>query len=251
MRVLLLANNRVAVDVARCIREQGDSIVGVVLHPKGRRKCGDQILAAAQMEDAFVVDASELSDPLVLQQIAGLSAEIGVSCFFGYILRPFLLDGFPLGCINLHPALLPCNRGSFPNVWSIVDGTPAGATLHYIDAGLDTGDIVAQQEVAVEFADTGETLYRKLEAACAELFRNTWPSIRAGSAARRPQTGAESSCHKKSDVARIDAIDLDQVYTARNLLNILRARTFQGYRGAYVVENGRKIYIELQLTPET
>jgi methionyl-tRNA formyltransferase len=250
MRVLLLANNRVAVDVARCIREHGDSIIGVVLHPKNRRRCGDEILASAQMEDDLVIDASELSDPAVLQRIAGLSTQIGVSCFFGYILRPPLLDSFPLGCINLHPALLPCNRGSFPNVWSIVEGTPAGATLHYVDAGLDTGDIIAQQKVAVDFADTGESLYRKLEAACVDLFRNTWPSIRSGSAARRPQKQLEASCHKRSDVDSIDAIDLDQAYTARTLLNILRARTFQGYSGAYVVENGRKIYIKVQLAPE-
>ena len=89
---------------------------------------------------------------------------------FGYILRPNFLRLIPRGCVNVHPALLPYNRGAYPNVWSIVDGSPAGVTIHFVDEGIDTGDIIAQAQVVIEPVDTGESLYRKLERGAVALF---------------------------------------------------------------------------------
>jgi methionyl-tRNA formyltransferase len=250
MRVILFGNNRIASNVASCIREHGDDIVGVVLHPPHCRKFGDEIIASSQSSPDTVFDASQLSSLGTLERIAALRPEIGVSAFFGHILRPAVLDLFPERCINLHPALLPYNRGSYPNVWSIVEGTPAGATLHYIDPGVDTGDIIAQCEVPVDATDTGETLYRKLENACVELFRETWPLVRSGNVPCRSQRGVDGSIHRVTDVQKIDEIHLDGVYSARHLLDVIRARTFSGCSGAYFVEKGQKIYLRLQLIEE-
>ena len=70
----------------------------------------------------------------------------------------------PKGCINFHLSYLPYNRGKKPNVWPIIDGSPAGVTMHYIDNDIDSGSIVAQSEVKVDIVDTGKTLYNKLYA---------------------------------------------------------------------------------------
>ena len=250
MRVVFFGNNRIAPEIASCILEHGDEIVGLVVHPPQLRKCGDEIIAASQLDSDAVFDASQLSDVAILDRITMLHPEIGVSAFFGYILRPALLDRFPAGCINLHPALLPYNRGSYPNVWSIVDGTPAGATLHYIDPGVDTGDIIAQREVPVASTDTGETLYRKQENACLDLFRDIWPAIRSGNAPRLPQRVGLGTVHRIGDVQKIDEIRLDDTYSARQLLDVIRARTFSGFKGAYFVENGEKVHLRLQLIAE-
>jgi methionyl-tRNA formyltransferase len=248
MRVVLFANNRVSIDIAKCIRSHGDDIVGLVLHPVEKRTYGSDIISSAGCERIF--DGSELSDPLVLSQIAELSPEIAMSSGFSYILRQPMIDLFPKGCVNLHPSYLPYNRGSFPNVWSILDGTPAGVTLHYINAGVDTGDMIAQMRVSVEPSDTSETLFRKLETAGITLFQENWASIRAGSCARIPQGHETGRIHKRSDVNAIDEIHLDKEYTGRYLIDLLRARTFTGFKGAYFVENGKKIYLRIQLTPE-
>jgi methionyl-tRNA formyltransferase len=171
---------------------------------------------------------------------------MGVSVLFGYILRAPFLSLFPRGIVNLHPAFLPYNRGAYPNVWSIVERTPAGATLHYVDAGVDTGDIVSQATVPVSQTDTGATLYSRLEQAAFALFRDTWPRLRAGDAPRVPQPPGGTS-HRVADVARIDAIDLDHSYRARDLIDILRARTFPPYSGAYFEVDGRRVYMRLEL----
>jgi methionyl-tRNA formyltransferase len=131
-------------------------------------------------------------------------------------------------------------------VWSIIDHTPAGVTIHYIDSGVDTGDIIAQREVAIEPVDTGETLYRKLERASVELFREQWSLIREGKVIRRPQPDGGTT-HRVRDLQAIDRIDLDGQYAGRKLLDILRARTFSGFSGAYFVENGRRVFVSVKL----
>jgi methionyl-tRNA formyltransferase len=149
--------------------------------------------------------------------------------------------------VNLHPAYLPYNRGQYPNVWSIIEGTPSGVTLHYINEKIDAGDVIAQREVPVELVDTGETLYRKLEQASLELFKDTWLLIKSDKPPRIPQSGEPGTYHRTRDAEAIDEIDLDGTYVARDLINVLRARTFPPYKGAYFRHQGRKIYLRLQL----
>jgi methionyl-tRNA formyltransferase len=250
MRVLLLANNWVGWQVARWLKERGDEIVGLVIHPPSRWKYRDEILSSLRLPADRIFDGSQLQQPKVLQAIRVLRADIGVSVLFGYILRPEFTGIFPKGVINLHPSYLPYNRGAHPNVWSIVEGTPAGASLHYIDAGVDTGDIIAQRQVPVEPVDTGETLYRKLERLCVDLFQETWPLILSGQT-RRTRQPKPGTCHRARDLERIDEIDLDRAYTGRELINILRARTFPPYAGAFFRHGERKIYVRVQfLTDE-
>ena len=250
MRILFLGNNRVAWQIAEWLSAQDDEIVGLVLHPPGRQKCGAEIAAACGLPSEKVFDAEDLATAETLAAISELSPDIGVSALFGHILRPALLDRLPQGCINVHPALLPYNRGAYPNAWSIVDRTPAGATIHYIEDGVDTGDIIAQQEVDVEPTDTGESLYGRLERASVELFKQTWPMIRSGTAPRTPQDPSAGTGHRVRDVALIDEIDLDRLYPARELLDIIRARTFRGYPGAFFRHDGRKVYVRVQLLDE-
>jgi methionyl-tRNA formyltransferase len=246
MRIVCFANNWIGWRVIEFLAAQPDEIVAVVLHPPATRTHGDDIRSAVGLADEFVFDGSRLRDPEVVEAIAGLKPDLGVSVLFNFLLRKPLLDVFPAGVINLHPGYLPFNRGQYPNVWSIVDRTPAGVTLHYIDEGVDTGDIIAQQRVDVDPADTGETLYRKLERTSVELFKETWPLIRSGAPPRHPQTG-DGTSHRTADVDRIDRIDLDRTYTARALIDILRARTFPPHDGAYFEVDGRRYRLRVEL----
>ena len=246
MRILFLGNNWVAWQILTWLRNRGEKIVGLVVHPAEHRKYGTEIIQAAGVDASFIFDGSRLHEAELVQKIKTLQPDIGISALFGYILRREVLDVFPSGCINVHPAFLPYNRGAYPNVWSIVEGTPAGATIHYVDEGVDTGDIVGQQGLIIEPVDTGATLYEKLCHLCFELFKQTWPLIQNGQILRKPQAEA-STCHRARDVMQIDEIDLDRSYTARNLINILRARTFPPYPGAFFMHGNRKVYLRLQL----
>ena len=256
MRVVLLANNRVGLRIARSLQAGDDDIIGVIVHPEGGASHREGIVAASGLSAEHVFDGARLREPPVLAAIRALGADMAVSAMFGYILKPEFLDLFPLGCINVHPGMLPYNRGAYPNVWSIVEGTPSGVTVHYMDEDVDTGDIISQRPVPVTPTDTGETLYRRLEEAAVGLFEETWPKIAAGTAISRPQAPQQKGVagpgpgHRARDVDDLDEINLDAEYTASKLIDILRARTFPPYSGAYFMHNGEKIYMRLYLYSE-
>ena len=250
MRIVMFANNRVGWEITCWLKQQGEEIVGLVLHDERIRSYSDEIVSASGLTECNVFEGSRLNELEIQESIRNLHPDIGLSVYFGYIFRHEVLGIFPKGIINLHPSYLPYGRGAYPNVWSIVDDTPAGATLHYIDAGIDTGDIISQRKVNIEPVDTGETLYRKLEDVSTELFRDSWELISSGSTRRKPQSHGDHVTHRIRDVEKIDCINLDQVYKARDLINILRARTFSPNPGAFFRQEGRKIYMQLELLYE-
>lgn len=247
IRILYMGNNLVALEVLKWLKDKNENIVGLVVHPPEKRKYGEEIIHTSGLPTEFIFSGTEINQTNFLDRMRELKPEIILSILFDYILRKELIQIPRMGCINLHPAYLPFGRGQYPNVWSIVEETPAGATLHYIDEGIDTGDIIAQKKVIVDFTDTGESLYHKLEKACIELFKENWEAIKKGTTKRIKQP-AGGTYHRTKEVTKIDEIKIDENYEARYLLNVLRARTFPPFESAYVrLSDGRKIYIRVSL----
>lgn len=250
MRILFLGNNVVAVRVMEWLREEGAELVGLVVHPETKQKFAAELVAKSGLPPERIFDGSTLRDPRTVEQISALGADIGLSVYFGYLLTGEFIRTFKHGVINLHPSLLPYNRGAYPNVWPIIEGTPAGVSLHFIDEGVDTGDVIAQREVPLRLTDTGATLHRRLEDEAVSLFKDTWPSIVALEVARIPQCPRSGSFRRTRDVAHIDAIDPDRLYRAQDLIDLIRARTFPPHKGAYLAANGKKVYLRLELEEE-
>lgn len=125
-------------------------------------------------------------------------ADFLVSYGYRYVIPADVLAQFGERAVNLHVSLLPWNRGADPNLWSYLDDTPKGVTLHVLDPGVDTGAIIAQREVAEERGDTLRTSYERLTAQIEDLFADMWPSIRAGIASPVPQQGHWTS-HRAAD----------------------------------------------------
>ena len=90
--------------------------------------------------------------------------------------------------INLHTGYLPYNRGADPNLWSFLEDTPKGVTIHCLDGNIDTGDIIVRQEVPYDIEnDTLRSTYRRLSEAIENLFYQVWPDIREGNIDPVPQ----------------------------------------------------------------
>lgn len=251
MKLLFAGNNWLGWQALRVLKEKGEEIVGLALHPEPKRRYGSEMTALAALPADRILPGESLNTPEGLARAKSLGADACVSVLFDYILRAPFLGSFSKGVVNLHPSLLPWNRGQYPNVWSILEGTPSGVTFHYIDPGIDTGDIIAQKEVPVDPADTGETLYRKLERAGLDLFTESWGPFSRGLAGRKPQAAATGSFHRTADVGKVDEIHLEKSYTGAELINLLRARTFPPHKGAYFTAGDRKIYLRLLLDYDT
>ena len=107
--------------------------------------------------------------------------------------------------VNCHVSLLPWNRGADPNLWSVLEDTPSGVTIHLVDAGVDTGPIVAQREVRIDAEDTLSSSYERLQQSMGALFQDTWPALVSGATTPRPQ-GAGATSHRISDRGAVQAL---------------------------------------------
>ena len=250
MKVVCFANNFVGLKTVQHLRQSSAEIVALVTHAPADAKLSEEIIEASAVAPENRIVASRLNDPATIEQINALNPDCGVSAFFGHILRKPLLRLFPRGIVNLHSSLLPLNRGSWPNVWTIVDETAGGVTMHLIDEGVDSGEILAQQVVDVLPTDTGLTLNERLEVAAVELFRDNWVAFVEGKLQTRSQDDSLATLHRMQDAAAIDRIDLDASYRAKDLINVLRARTFPPHRGAWFEIDGQRYFLELKIEKE-
>lgn len=100
--------------------------------------------------------------------------ELTVSYTYRYVLTEKVLEALGGNVVNIHNSYLPWNRGADPNIWSILDGTPRGVTLHYMNAGLDKGEIIAQRLLGKAEAGTLRSSYDDLDKAAKELFKDAF-----------------------------------------------------------------------------
>jgi methionyl-tRNA formyltransferase len=188
-----------------------------------------------------------LTEPDQLDVVQETTPELLVSVGFDHLVPPEILDVPSEGAINLHPSYLPHNRGKSPNVWPLVEGTPAGVTLHYMDAEFDTGDIIAQKQVEATFSDTGKTLHQRLEDAQFELFTDHWPEIESGDIEHTPQDDTAGAYHSTADFIELCELDPEETVSVKTLLDRLRALTFPPFDNAYLDIDGERYYIDVEI----
>jgi len=163
------------------------------------------------------------------------------------IVKDDAINAAKLGWINVHPSLLPYNRGKHPYFWSVVEQTPFGCSLHFIDRNIDTGDILFQKEIEVSITDTGDTLYAKSVNACIQLFRDYYPRIVKLDFKRMKQDNSIATFHVSSEIEEVSRIDMKKEYLASDLINILRARTFKTGPSAYFFLDNKKYYLRVNI----
>ena len=127
-----------------------------------------------------------------------------ISYGYTHIIKKDIIDASKNGIINLHISYLPWNRGSSPNLWSFIDKTRKGVTIHYIDEGIDTGDIIVQKELYFnEDNETLETSYTKLQKEIEVLFKNSWADIVNKNFKIKKQIEGEGTIHYDKDTYKI------------------------------------------------
>lgn len=182
-----------------------------------------------------------------LDVVHRLEPDVLVSVGFDHLVPAEVLAVPSDGTVNLHPSLLPYNRGKSPNVWPIVEGTPAGVTLHYMDEEFDTGDIIAQREVQVDFGDTGKDLHERLEHEQFDLFTETWPDIETGDVETSPQDPDRGNYHSTADFLELCELDPAEEVRTEELLNRLRALTFPPFDNAHLEIDGETYYVDVDI----
>lgn len=158
---------------------------------------------------------------------------------YGRIIPRWMIDLPPLGNINLHASLLPNYRGAAPIQWAIACGeSVTGVTTMRIDAGLDTGDMLLQEQLAIAPDDTSETLSPKLAAIGAPLLVETLRGLQTGSILPHPQD------HTQASLAPILKKEDGRIDFSRSAFEIYaRLRGFQPWPGAFTLFRGKSLNV--------
>ncbi len=187
-----------------------------------------------------VYTPDNINHPLWVEKIRELKPDVLFSFYYRDILSADILDVPASGCFNLHGSLLPKYRGRVPTNWAIINGeSETGVTLHYMTPGIDNGDIVAQQKVAIDASDTAQMLSNKQVEAAGNMLDACLPAIKDGSLKRTPQNHSEATYYGGRS-ADDGAIDWSQ--PAATVHNLVRAVT-RPYPGAFTFAGQRKLTI--------
>jgi methionyl-tRNA formyltransferase len=254
-RIGFAGDRDIAVNVLAHLLKIGERPVALIL-PDAAQATDDASLlelCGRHGESPVVIRASELQRPTAIDTLRALRLDFLICVHFPYLVRRPVLDSVVKGVLNLHPAYLPYNRGWHTPSWAILDGTPAGASLHFMTEGLDDGDVVHQEQIAVDPADTAHTLYLKLKDLELRVFVEGWRRLSQGRVSTTAQPEQHATVHRRRDLfeASVQRIELDHVVRASDLLRRLRALTTNRVdEAAYFEEGDRRYRVQVTITPE-
>ena len=242
MKNIFLCNGHVGLDIFRWLVDQYRDDIGLVV-TIGNDQI-KKIAEEANINSLSVTTSQQLKD-LILN--SDISYDFGFLIWWPWIIDVTLIKLPKYGFINTHPSLLPFNRGKHYNFWAIVEQAPFGVSLHFVEEGVDCGDIIAQVSIPYGWEDNGATLYAAASRVMTDLFRDVYPRIREGSVSRKPQDLSRGSFHRSSELDGASRIDLESRYLARDLLNLMRARTFPGHPACWFKDNGQMFEVRVEI----
>jgi methionyl-tRNA formyltransferase len=219
-------------------------ILAVFTQPDRPRGRGQEVSFAPVKEVAAAANVPiyqppKIRAPEVDEQLRALAPDAIIIIAYGQIIPARLLNIPPLGWINLHASLLPKYRGAAPIHWAIANGeTKTGNTTMRIDAGMDTGEMLLQNELAIGPDETSSELIARLAETGSALMIETLRGLAAGTLPSRPQDHATATL--APILKREDGL-IDWASSAQEIYN--RMRGFAPWPGAYSGFRGQTAHL--------
>ena len=199
MRIVFMGTPDFAVPCLQRLLEDGHEVPAVFTQPDkpvGRHAVltPPPVKQLALSRGIPVYQPTKMRDGTVAALLRELAPDCLVVVAYGRILPQEILDVPPRGCVNIHGSLLPRYRGAAPIQWSVIRGeTVTGVTSMFMDAGMDTGDIIDTLTTPIGENETAGELFERLAPLGARLLSTTLAAIADGTVTRRPQNDAEAT----------------------------------------------------------
>ena len=245
MSLVFAGTPRFAVPTLEKLVEAGFHVRLVVTQPDRPRGRGMELAPSPVKESAIklgipVQQPDKIKNNSEFQaELTALNPEAIIVVGYGRIIPLWMIDLPRLGNLNVHASLLPKYRGAAPIQWAIAQGeTVTGVTTMRIDAGLDTGPILLQRELAILPQDTSETVAPKLASLGADLMIETLRGLQAGMIHPHPQNHEEATL---APILKREDGRIDFHRPAIEMWN--RMRGFQPWPGAFTTFRGKNLHI--------
>ena len=244
MAIVFMGTPAFALPSLRRLVADGHQITAVYTQPdrpagRGRHARPSPVKVAAQELGLPLRQPPALRDPAALADLAALRPQVIVAVAYGQILRQEVLDIPPRGVLNTHPSLLPPHRGPSPIPAAILAGDDTtGVTIMLMDAGMDTGPILAQSSIPIQDSDTAASLSDELSHLAAGLLGDTLLHWLNNDIQPRPQDDSHAS---KAPLLRKEHGAIDWTAAAVNIWRQVRA--YNPWPGAHTALDGELIHI--------
>ena len=211
-RIIFMGTPAFALPALEQLHTRNYPVIAVVTQPdrprgRGQKEVAPPVKLLAQNLGLPVFQPEKVKDPAFLEIFHKLNPEMIVVAAFGQILPEAIINFPPLKCLNIHPSLLPEYRGAAPINWAIIRGeTKTGVTIMLMDKGMDSGDILLQQQTVINAAETYGELHDRLAIQGASLLIEAIERMSAGSALPKPQdtSGVTFAPRLKKETGRIN-----------------------------------------------
>ena len=172
---------------------------------------------------------NKINSDLLIQELSEFNIDLIVICHFQKLISSKIINLPTFGCINLHPSLLPYYRGMSPQHYPIIKGeSETGITVHFIDEGIDTGDIILQKKIEINNEDYVSDLQKKMKIIYSTIVVEAIDKIETNKKEYIIQKHLEGSYFGKLKIS--DCI-ISKNFTCQQAYNLIRAVSFP-YLGA-------------------
>lgn len=241
--IAILAADETGYRMVANILGRGIDVMWLCLDEADRGGWNERIARIADGRVAVVTVASrEVSPPPGRDRPAA-----GVLAWWPRIVKEPLLSWPTRGWLNAHPSYLPFNRGKNPNFWCLAEGTPCGVTLHIAKADVDGGPVLRRQVLETTWEDTGGSVHKRLGDLAVRMVEEDLQAFIDGQLDARAQDRTVGQYHLASEMDEASGIDLDRRYSARELLNLIRARMFPPHPTTWFSEGGESFSVEVTI----
>lgn len=243
MKILFMGTPDFARDSLEKLYENGYDICGVVTTPDRPAGRGMKLVSSLVKEYAIsknlkIFQPEKISNNKEFkEEIKNLAPDLVCVVSYGVILPKSFLDIPKLGCINVHPSMLPKYRGSAPIQWAVLNGDKTtGVTIMYLNEEMDAGDIINQKEVEIGEDESSGELWNRLSKVGADLLLFTIKQIEQGTEKRIPQVGEYTLAPMlNKEMSKINWKEK----TAEEIKNLVRG--LNPIMGTYTFLNSKKI----------
>ena len=241
-RVIFMGTPEFAVPCLAALHETCE-VIGVITQPdkprgRGQKLVPSPVKAWAQAHDLPVYQPAKIKTEEFTVRLEEMKPDLMVVVAFGQILSQRILDIPPYGCINVHASLLPRYRGAAPMQWCVINGEEkTGVTTMFMDAGLDTGDMLLTRELAIGQDTTLEEVHDGLMTLGSEVLMETLVQLSDGVLQRTPQTGESNY----APMLTKETGHINWTKPAAEVHNLVRG--LNSWPGAYTALDGAKYKI--------
>lgn len=244
-RILFMGTPAFALPALEQLFIRNYPVLGVVTQPdrpqgRGQKEVAPPVKLLAQKLGLPVFQPEKVKDPSFIEILHNLQPEMIVVAAYGQILPKAVIDFPPLKCLNIHPSLLPKYRGAAPLNWAIIRGeTKTGITIMQMDEGMDSGDILLQQETALDATENYGRLHDRLAIMGAALLIEAIDRMSAGTVLPKPQdaSGVTFAPRLTKEMGRIN-----WSWGAGEIVNLIRGLSPEPAAYTYLAGQPLKIF---------